>query len=893
VPRAAPPIVVYLGPSLPVDEARRRLPHAEFRPPIRREDLSAIAPGSVVGIIDGVFDQNLSVSPSEIRAAIHRGIAVLGSSSMGALRATEVAEMVGVGRVYQMFRDGTVERDEEVAVAFEPETQRAISEPLVNIRYAVDRLVAQDTISAALGRRLLEAAKGLFFAERSYERILHEAGVPRGNERTQLQQLLRNHDLKAEDAITLLETLPTVSPPPPLAEGSTAADETDIEPVRLVEEPPDDPTIFLWEYGDRMRFSDLVRFLKLTGRFAAYARNAVARFLLEGNELEATGGYVPPGREQAAHVFMKIRNRWELRTGEEVEVTLKDLGLTPADVAERVNEEIVAERRIMALAREGSPAFLEALRVELLLSDLDFKREIIRLGSLKQFAEHARRNGGTPSEEERRSAEDKICELVDVAVWRQAIAALDAWGVSEEECVDFADELALARRWGATLGAGPQPRRRKRSKKLRASPKVRGDRRFCVSLSRAYRESRRLCPVVGITRVAIITELSPIGLPNASAFRPTGTFSSTIGSGKSESELGAKVGAIMEEVEKWAQEQFPREGAVDAPIHGTLASVRRRIPAVDPRTLDLPHDSVYRPEMELAWLPLHDLVSGETVLVPQAAIDRHRLANDIYFSRRLGRKVMSTNGLASGFTLEEALTHAICEVIERHSIKLADVTIANPGVGRASRYAQIDLRTVPASTRRILDKIAGGGYEVRVLRATCEIGVPTYQCDLLIARETPGPLFGHRMARSMGFASHPDAEVALNMACLEAVQCRLTNIAGAREDLTIKARSLGRHERTRAMSGSGVRFFAGCDPPLVPFDAADGFTSRDAREDVEWVVARLASYGCDRVLFADLTLPEIRPARVVRVVVPGLDTTNPVHTGPRPRARMLADLLPR
>jgi len=81
--------VVFLGPSMPVEEARRLL-DAEFVPPICRGDL-ALLPSNVriIGIIDGEFFQKLAVSPKEIIEALGRGVRVFGSSSMGALRAAE------------------------------------------------------------------------------------------------------------------------------------------------------------------------------------------------------------------------------------------------------------------------------------------------------------------------------------------------------------------------------------------------------------------------------------------------------------------------------------------------------------------------------------------------------------------------------------------------------------------------------------------------------------------------------------------------------------------------------------------------------------------------------------------------------------------------------------
>src|SRR5436305_8306237 len=93
--------IVFVGPSIPLARARLSLPDAEYRPPIRRGDLDGIAPGAVVGVIDGVFAQTLAISPGEIREAIDSGVAVYGAASMGALRAAEVPAVVGVWRIFE------------------------------------------------------------------------------------------------------------------------------------------------------------------------------------------------------------------------------------------------------------------------------------------------------------------------------------------------------------------------------------------------------------------------------------------------------------------------------------------------------------------------------------------------------------------------------------------------------------------------------------------------------------------------------------------------------------------------------------------------------------------------------------------------------------------------
>ena len=79
--------IVFLGPSPPLDQAKAILPDAEFRPPIKRDDLTAIPAGSIVGIIDGLLAKSLAISPGEIRDAIDHGVHAYDAASMGALRA--------------------------------------------------------------------------------------------------------------------------------------------------------------------------------------------------------------------------------------------------------------------------------------------------------------------------------------------------------------------------------------------------------------------------------------------------------------------------------------------------------------------------------------------------------------------------------------------------------------------------------------------------------------------------------------------------------------------------------------------------------------------------------------------------------------------------------------
>jgi hypothetical protein len=207
------PAVIFLGPSLPVASARSIL-EADYRPPVRRGDIEALRrqPARIVGIIDGEFFQSLAISPKEILAAIRDGFTVFGSSSMGALRAVELERygMIGIGTVFELYRSGHVDGDDEVAVVFSGSDGRPLSLPLVNMRVALRGAVDAGLLTPQDRTFLLRRLKALYFPERDYAAVLRIARtrLPEAPCRA-LESYLeeRAPDAKRDDAIKLLEAV--------------------------------------------------------------------------------------------------------------------------------------------------------------------------------------------------------------------------------------------------------------------------------------------------------------------------------------------------------------------------------------------------------------------------------------------------------------------------------------------------------------------------------------------------------------------------------------------------------------------------------------------------------------------------------------------------------------
>ncbi|HEX5284234.1 MAG TPA: TfuA-like protein [Bryocella sp.] len=195
---------IFLGPTLARADAERIL-DADYLPPICRGDLARL-PDYIrfVGIIDGEFYQSLSVSPKEVVTLLRRGVTVCGASSMGALRAAETHKLgtIGVGKIFEMFRDGILDADDEVALVYEPDTYRKLSEPLVNLRAALSLAASAHIIDEHEKSDLALRLKSLYFPDRSLHALYSLA--------PKLRTFFTHTpppDPKRDDALQLLHTI--------------------------------------------------------------------------------------------------------------------------------------------------------------------------------------------------------------------------------------------------------------------------------------------------------------------------------------------------------------------------------------------------------------------------------------------------------------------------------------------------------------------------------------------------------------------------------------------------------------------------------------------------------------------------------------------------------------
>ena len=371
---------------------------------------------------------------------------------------------------------------------------------------------------------------------------------------------------------------------------------------------------------------------------------------------------------------------------------------------------------------------------------------------------------------------------------------------------------------------------------------------------------RPLMPRLGITRLADVTGLDVVGVPVVQAVRPNAR-SVSVSQGKGVDREAAAASALMEAIEAWHGEH------VAVPLrHERATALRREGEAVvDLHRLPRRAEADVREDLPLLWCRGWDLLQQRATWVPHACVSVDFVRDP---REPLPPFIESTSGLASGNHLLEAIVHALCELIER------DATARSPVIEEA---AQVELAGVSdPSCRAVLGRLAAAEILVGAAEITSDVGVPTYACRIV---DRPGaPRWAARGACG-GYGCHLDPGVALLRALTEAVQSRLTLIAGSRDDLSFKTYEAftdpqaGAEEAATLAAARPQRGLGG----TLATGSFDG--------DLELLLARLRAVGCESAVLVDLTRAEIG-VPVARMVVPGLEGRfSGMATGARVRAR--------
>ncbi|MEE1129000.1 MAG: YcaO-related McrA-glycine thioamidation protein [Methanobrevibacter sp.] len=367
--------------------------------------------------------------------------------------------------------------------------------------------------------------------------------------------------------------------------------------------------------------------------------------------------------------------------------------------------------------------------------------------------------------------------------------------------------------------------------------------------------------IAGITRIADITDLDRIGLPIYTAIRPTAEEGAvSIYGGKGITRDHAKASAMMEGFERYSAERQYSDESTSAP----LSEIEKLGDYVDPKTLNLPKEFEKKDirNLNIEWSICKDIISKKEYYVPTNAIYHPYTPKDN--SQSLFKS--NTNGLASGNILEEAILHGMFEVIERDAWSIFELTHKN--------YAQIDIESIKSKViTDIIEKFESEGIKIKLMDFTADIKIPT------IAASADDTVTKDAGLLTLGMGTHLDPEVAILRALTEVAQSRATQINGARED-TVRA-DFAREAGYERMKRINKYYFREEDEQIKLSDIENKSTS-SITKDIEIVKEELQANDIEKILYADLTRPEL-DVSVVRVIIPEMElyTIDPNRAGYR------------
>jgi len=370
-----------------------------------------------------------------------------------------------------------------------------------------------------------------------------------------------------------------------------------------------------------------------------------------------------------------------------------------------------------------------------------------------------------------------------------------------------------------------------------------------------------LCEL-GITRIANVTGLDRIGIPVVMVCRPNAR-SLAVSQGKGLDLEAAKASGLMESVETYHAEH------ISLPLLlGSYAELCRIRCLVDVAALPSVLDSRFHPDLPLLWIEGKDLLQEAPTWLPYEVVHANYT---LPFPTGSGCFTASTNGLASGNHRLEAISHGICEVIER------DATTLWRRMARESTEATgLDLDTVDdAACREALARFAAASIDVKVWETTSDVGVASFYCLIVDAHDAA-------MYTADGTGCHLDRGIALLRALTEAAQARMTYIVGSREDLSVAEYGWWTR-RKRRLEGRGLMAW---HAPARSFQSVPTFEVETFEEDLAELLWRLRSVGVEQAVVVDLTNTAYQ-LPVVRSVIPGLEGPDE-HAGYLPGTRAKA-----
>ncbi len=386
---------------------------------------------------------------------------------------------------------------------------------------------------------------------------------------------------------------------------------------------------------------------------------------------------------------------------------------------------------------------------------------------------------------------------------------------------------------------------------------------------------------IGITRIADITDMDRLKIPNFSSVLPGTEDYIWVYGGKGPTKNHAKASAIMESIERFSS--LPRN-YTDKIIRGSYQELSKTHNVLKYNDVIEPVSFSLDDKMMMDYCVGYDLMNKKNILVPLSLalfkyIPKPPSVNPYAFYH--------TNGLASGNVIEEAICHSLCEVIERDAVSIAEFvssafqfhilrTIENALIHNGVKlkpiesrkfiddneiYPDVDLKDIGEDNepiRKLLEKFENCQISIKVKDVTSDLGIPTFIASSV---EWINHDYGYLVE---GHGTHPDPRIAMIRAITEVSQSRAANIQGSRDDL----RKM-KYDPDDSDDKRSWQFIKSAKNKKL--SEIKSYQNEDILDDIKLILAKLKERKLNRAIIVNLTHPKIN-IPVVRAIVPGLET---------------------
>lgn len=366
-----------------------------------------------------------------------------------------------------------------------------------------------------------------------------------------------------------------------------------------------------------------------------------------------------------------------------------------------------------------------------------------------------------------------------------------------------------------------------------------------LSPKNTLKKLQKLLPKIGVTRLSNVTYLDHFyGVYVINCIRPN-SQNLSISQGKGITVNLAHISAIMECMEAYHIENPPPcnfLGSFEKCASHNL---------INPTLLYTTEYRAQLEKIEFNWAEVENLFDNKKYFIPASLTKINTCFPDLdylFFN-------VSSNGLAAGNSKEEAIFHAICEIIER------DALVKWQAKNNQSKNAtSIAPATVKDFNLKFIDNLYRRGLTLQIWEIISDIGIPAYHVAIIDDINLRG------LNIFTGTGAHLSKSIALFRAISEAIQGRLTYIAGIRDDIVeeyYKNMRLNTHKFLPQKPQIPSKNYQ--DSISLPVDGVGSNLNR--------LLNMLLEKNYHQILLMDHTKPELS-IPVVQIFIPGMKLNN-------------------